>query len=419
MRVLFVTYPEKTIFQYLVPLAWALRTAGHDVRVASQPRFAGVITQAGLTAVPVGGDRDIWRVAEGKPAEAEASRAGLPEPYDVADAPEKAHWDYLQKGYQMQVAWWHRMKNFPMISQLVTYARDWRPDLIIWEPTSYAGSIAAKAVGATHARLMYCLDIYGVTRQHFQRLKRQQPPENRQDPLADWLAGYATKYGSHFTEDMITGHFTIDQLPESLRITADLDYLPMRYVPYGGPAAIPDWLRTPPRKPRVALTLGLTATERFSGYTVDIQDILDSIADLDIEFVATLTDKARQGLSRIPLNTRIIPYVPLHDLAATCSAVIHHAGAATLATTSLHGIPQLSIPYHFDQPALARKLTEQGTGLDIHSAEATGADVRHQLLRLLNEPHFQASARKLREEMLAMPAPNEIVPRLEELVAHH
>jgi UDP:flavonoid glycosyltransferase YjiC (YdhE family) len=111
--------------------------------------------------------------------------------------------------------------------------------------------------------------------------------------------------------------------------------------------------------------------------------------------------------------------VPLHDLAATCSAVIHHAGAATLATTSLHGIPQLSIPYHFDQPALARKLTEQGTGLDIHSAEATGADVRHQLLRLLNEPHFQASARKLREEMLAMPAPNEIVPRLEELVAHH
>ncbi|ALG09445.1 activator-dependent family glycosyltransferase [Kibdelosporangium phytohabitans] len=415
MRVLFVTYPEKTIFQYLVPLAWALRTAGHDVRVASQPRFTGVITQAGLTAVPVGGDREIWRVAERKPAEVEASRAGLPEPYDVADAPEKANWDYLRAGYRTQVTWWHRMKNFPMIAELVSFARHWRPDLVLWEPTSYAGSIAAKAVGATHARLMYCLDIYGVTRDHYLRLKQQR--QDKEDPLAEWLSGYAGKYGTGFSEDMITGHFTVDQLPESLRITADLDYVPMRYVPYGGPATVPAWLRTPPARPRVAFTLGLTATERFGGYTVDVQDVLDSLADLDIELVATLTGEAKGKLSRIPPNTRVIPYVPLHDLAATCSAVIHHAGAATLATTSLHGVPQLSIPFHFDQPALARKLTEQGAGLDIHSAVATGADVRRDLLRLLGEPGFRAGARRLRDEVLAMPTPNEIVPRLESLVA--
>ncbi|ONI75994.1 glycosyl transferase [Actinosynnema sp. ALI-1.44] len=412
MRVLFVTYAEKTIFQYLVPLAWALRTAGHDVRVASQPRFADVITQAGLTAVPVGGDREIWRVAERKPADVEASRAGLPEPYDVAVAPEKASWDYLRDGYRTQVRWWHRMKNFPMIAELVTYAEHWRPDLVVWEPTSYAGSIAAKAVGAAHARLMYCLDIYGVTRDHYLRLK-----DGREDPLAEWLSGYAIKYGTGFSEDMVTGHVTIDQLPESLRITADLDYIPMRYVPYGGPATVPTWLRTAPAKPRVAFTLGLTATERFGGYTVDVQDVLDSLADLDIELVATLTDKAKHNLSRIPPNTRVIPYVPLQDLAATCSAVIHHAGAATLATTSLHGIPQLSVPFHFDQPELARKLTEQGAGLDIHSSDATGPAIRSALLRLLHEPRFQAGAQRLRGEMLAMPTPNEIVPLLENLVS--
>ena len=50
MRVLLTTYPEKTIFQPMVTLAWALRTAGHEVRVAIQPGFEDVVTGAGLTA---------------------------------------------------------------------------------------------------------------------------------------------------------------------------------------------------------------------------------------------------------------------------------------------------------------------------------------------------------------------------------
>ncbi len=36
MRVLFTTYAEKTHFLAMAPLAWALRTAGHEVVVASQ-----------------------------------------------------------------------------------------------------------------------------------------------------------------------------------------------------------------------------------------------------------------------------------------------------------------------------------------------------------------------------------------------
>ena len=37
-----------------------LRTAGHEVRFACQPKFASVVTQAGLTAVPAGRDGDLW-----------------------------------------------------------------------------------------------------------------------------------------------------------------------------------------------------------------------------------------------------------------------------------------------------------------------------------------------------------------------
>ena len=62
MRVLLTTYPERTHFLAMVPLAWALRTAGHDVRVAVQPKFAPTVTQAGLTAAPVGRNSDLWQI---------------------------------------------------------------------------------------------------------------------------------------------------------------------------------------------------------------------------------------------------------------------------------------------------------------------------------------------------------------------
>ncbi|MEE3921336.1 hypothetical protein V2I01_33205 [Micromonospora sp. BRA006-A] len=54
MRVLFTTFAAKVHMYSQVPLAWALHTAGHEVRIASQPDLADDITHTGLTAVPVG-----------------------------------------------------------------------------------------------------------------------------------------------------------------------------------------------------------------------------------------------------------------------------------------------------------------------------------------------------------------------------
>ena len=61
MRVLFVSLSEKSHVYLMVPLAWALSAAGHDVRVASYPLAVETITRAGLTAVPVGTDHGVHR----------------------------------------------------------------------------------------------------------------------------------------------------------------------------------------------------------------------------------------------------------------------------------------------------------------------------------------------------------------------
>ncbi len=54
--VLITSLAVEAHFNGAVPLAWALRAAGHEVRVASHPALTESITRAGLTAVPVGTD---------------------------------------------------------------------------------------------------------------------------------------------------------------------------------------------------------------------------------------------------------------------------------------------------------------------------------------------------------------------------
>jgi glycosyltransferase (activator-dependent family) len=417
VRILFAAHAEKTHFLGMVPLAWALQTAGHEVRVASQPELTPVITRAGLTAVPVGTDHRFAMVLK-----LNAMRDEAPEFEFGEDRPEVLTWEHLKWGYGETVPWWWRVVNDTMIDDLVAFSRWWQPDLVIWESITFAGSIAAVACGAAHARFNWSIDLFGRMRARYVRLRDERPPHDREDVLADWLAAKA----GDFTEELTTGHFTIDNVPPSLRgdpalgLDLGLRYRPIQYVPYNGVAAVPGWLREPAERPRVCLTLGTTATERLAGYTVSVRDLLGALADLDVEVVATLPEEQQAKLGPVPGNVRLVAFAPLNALAPTCAAVIDHGGPGTLFTTLSHGVPQLVLPSIFDEPFLAAYLERNGAGLTLPSGEATGDRVREQVVRLLEDPSFAKGARALWEEdMLALPTPNEAVPELERLVLTH
>jgi UDP:flavonoid glycosyltransferase YjiC (YdhE family) len=82
-------------------------------------------------------------------------------------------------------------------------------------------------------------------------------------------------------------------------------------------------------------------------------------------------------------------------------------------------VPQLAVHHHFDQPAFARRLAEQGAGIAVAASEVTGAAVREALLRLLTEPCYREAAGRLRAEMHALPSPNDVVGQLEELTTKY
>ncbi|SDH06428.1 glycosyltransferase, activator-dependent family [Sinosporangium album] len=415
MRVLIATQAERTHFLGMVPLAWALRTAGHDVVVASQPELTEVVGGAGLTFVPVGTDHRFRHVIK--------RGAAAPEPdFDMTGLrPDRVTWEYLRDGYRQIVPWWWRMVNEPMLGDLIALCRGWRPDLVIWEPTTFAGAIAAEASGAVHARFLWSVDLFAGMRGHYLRLMHEQPAGRREDPLADWIGTRVAAFGGEFSETLTRGHFTIDYMPDSLRLDVPLRYAAMCYVPYNGRAVVPEWLRRPSQRPRVCLTLGTTAHERFGRYAVSVPDLIEAVGDVDAEVVVTLPRAQQESLPRVPDNIRLVDFAPLHAVLPTCAAIVNQGGPGTVFTTLSYGVPQLILPnpHMFDAPLLARRVAEQGAGLTVASADVTPEVVREGLLTVLADPGFRRHTNRIRDEMRGLPTPNALVPEIEGLAAHY
>ncbi|MFE9664358.1 activator-dependent family glycosyltransferase [Streptomyces sp. NPDC005955] len=411
MRVIFASFALKTHFFSQVPLAWALRSSGHEVRVASQPSLTEAITAAGLTAVAVGTDHSWRETMSGASAPHSDWDAGL----DLDPTrPGVHHWEVLRGvNAQLTERFFASANNDSMVDDLVRFARGWRPDLVIWEPFTPAGAIAAEASGSAHARLLWGADLFVDQRREYLRERLLQPAEQRKDPLAEWMSGKAEKYGLSFDERLLRGHWTIDQMPASIRLPLGERTLPMRYIPYNGHSVVPPWLRETPTRPRVCVTFGTTAREGTGDGAESLTRILEGLDGLDVEVIATL-DAAQLGtMSKVPDNVKPFDFVPLTVLLPGCSAIVHHGGAGTWSTAVAAGVPQLIVPSEWDDYYRARRTAELGAGLVVAHDGLDAAAVRAGVQRLIAEPRFSDGAERLRGEMAADPAPGDLVHTLE------
>jgi glycosyltransferase (activator-dependent family) len=422
MKVMFTCFATSTHYHTLVPMAWALRTAGHEVRVVSQPDLAGAITQSGLTAVMAGSaswaSSDPWA-----PELLELIyQAGTDHVrYFDFTGRDRRQWTWerlLGLENVMVAALYATMNSESMIDGSVAFARSWQPDLVIAETFTFAGAVAARVTGAAHARMVWGPDIALRARQAFLAQARAQAPEHREDPTAEWLGRTLQRYGCQFDEEILTGQWTIDGTPPSGRLDLGLHTVSVRYVPYNGPALVSDLVCTPPERPRGCLTFGIT--ERETGRPVAaLANILEAVAELDAEFIATL-DTTQLGLATtVPDNVHLVDFVPLNDLLPTCSAIVHQGGGGTRATAEVHGVPQLILTDGWDSEVKAEHLTRVGAGLSLPMSELTVAELRDNIGRLLSEPSFGQCAERLQREVLAEPSPNDIVPLIEKLTADH
>ncbi|MEU0403982.1 activator-dependent family glycosyltransferase [Streptomyces sp. NPDC006197] len=435
MRVLIVPFPWKTHLFNLVPLAWSLQTAGHEVRVAGWPDLLDAVTSAGLMGVGVGPGEtaqerkagDLRQQRERKaappvPGRGPAGSGGLDPLFDVRPDRERLGWEQATRVFDDLVLPQARRSNDSMMEDVVELALEWRPDLVLWGAKAFAGAVAAAAVGAVHARVLYSVDVYTRMREDFLHAKARQPEDDRTDNLQEWLTDWVEKYGGEFSEDLVNGQFTIDPLPAAFRPDPRPTTLPMQFVPYNGPTVVPRWLTEPPRAPRVLMTFGDNVNDGPVRHLLPverIQEILDSVGDLDIELVLTLPRQSQEELSRVPANTRLVESVPLSEVLPSCSAMVHHGGTWSFGCALRYGVPQLLVSRAFDVPLKLQCLDRTGAGLSMKPSDVDGPAVREALLRLLEDETLRANAQRLRQEVLAMPAPNELVRTLEGLVLAH
>ncbi len=396
-------------------MAWALRAAGHDVRIAAQPDLTDAIVHTGLPAVAAGPALDLAglsRQAQKRPA----NKTVFGSEFDITETREdRLTLDYVRGVF---TTWCsiglERLAHEAVLDDLVGFARAWQPDLVVWDALTYLGPIAARASGAAHVRMLFGLDHWARMRGRFFALGGA----GGADPMAEWLSGKLDRYGCTFDEELVLGQRTIDPLPPWTRFPVGVDYLPVRHVPYNGPSEVPSWLSEPPARRRVCVTLGMSRRDLWGEDRFSVDDLFDAVAGLDVDVVATLTARQVSAASAAPANVRLFDFVPLDALLPTCAAVLHHGGAGTTGNAVVHGVPQLVIPGNmWDKAGLADLLADQGAGLVLDPEQVTAGHLRAQLLRLLDEPSFAASAEKVRAQIEEIPTPARIVPELERLAS--
>jgi L-rhodinosyltransferase/glycosyltransferase len=414
MRVLFAVFPAVAHVHPIGPLAWALQNAGHEVRVAIHPDAVDLVTDAGLAAVPLGDRRRLAGVVEFNSNHDQLDTLDDSLSLNTADT---SHWE----------AQWEMMRHVlsvytPVLPDLVAFTQLWRPDLVLWDPFCVPAAVAARVGGAAQARILWGRDNIGWLRQRSREQLAARGAAPHEDPVLSLMDGMLASYGLEYEEELLLGQWTIDPMPQGMRLPVDLPYVSMRRVPYNGTAALADWVHERPERPRVCLTLGVGGRGRqlFRQSGVSFPEVVEAVSGLDVELVATVGAEHRDALAAAPDNVRLVDYVPLNHLLPTCSAIVHHGGGGTFAASVAHRVPQLVTPMPFwGETATAQYVADAGAGLLLDSAQFTPDALRKGLTRLLEDPSFQDGAAALHREMQEAPSPADLLPALEELTARH
>ncbi|MFL1428171.1 MULTISPECIES: glycosyltransferase [unclassified Nocardiopsis] len=402
MKVLFTTYGTRPHYFPLVPLAWAFHSEGHDVRVAGPPALTEPLRESGLLGVLVGEDADVSAfLRQGafrrkSPVEGEDAEATL-------------------RRFVAGIAPIASLRSRAMEDDLIAFARDWRPDLVVYDPTTFAGAVVAQVLG-----IPAVCHTYGMSRQFRIELEGLVGPE----PTAD----YAALFERHGVDVLIEPAAWVEPCPPGLRwvpaseehrTPLDAPRHSIRYIRFNGSGFTPPDVLEPTGRRRVVVTLGPSQEQKLGpDVLVKARTVVGAAAELDVEVVATVGGTSEQGrayLEGMPPNVRTVPWVPLHLLADAADVLVHTGGTGTMLTTAACGRPQLGIstmPYAVFN---SEQLAQAKAGLHVPAAEVDADRIRSAVADLLDDPSFAEGSRALREEIEAQPSPAEVVHELEGL----
>ncbi|ONI70851.1 hypothetical protein ALI144C_50620 [Actinosynnema sp. ALI-1.44] len=358
MRVLVAVAGGQSHLFPLVPLAWAFRVSGHDVRLAGTMRSAEAMAHTGLSTVTVGSGLKMTRAEREELLSTAYGQPPWPPAWPV-------HPQRLTSGQNRYLAGFGRYSVAvadAMASDLVAFTKHWRPDLIVHDTLALGARIAATLTGVPCVRYTHgTQDVF--------RVEDYAPAEH---------AALFHRFG---LRTPTTPPSCVDTMPPSMFIGAERPCVDMRWIVHNGPGTAPPLSA---KRPRVCVTWAAAGNP----YRRAVEAAATAGAD-----VLTLT-----AADQVPLHL-VLPY---------CDAVVHHGGEGTGMTAAAMGVPQLVITREPLDDQFGGRLARTGAAIHLTDSRDTAAAVE----KLLSDPGYQEAAVRLREDIERQPTPLDVVPRL-------
>ncbi|WP_175525358.1 glycosyltransferase [Microbacterium sp. cf046] len=375
-------------FGPLLPFARALADAGHEVRVAAPASYAAAVAKAGFAHEPF---------ADG-PAELIGPVMGrLPTlTFEEAD-------DIVVREV------FARIDAQAALPSLITTIERWRPDLILRETAELASLAAAERAGLTHVHV--CIGMHEVLSRFVQAID---------DPLEELgrLAGLAE---GRMTS-ALASETVLSLVPEVLddaraQVPSDSGDLLRFHEPRPGADAqsLPEW--GDPQLPLIYVTFG-SVTGSLPPFVGVFRRALDSLAEVRARVLLTVGRKVDPtGLGPLPSNAHVEQWLPQDAVLRQAAAMLGHGGFGTTMGALAAGVPQVVAPlFTFDQIVNGDHVAAVGAGLTVERGPSSVELAAAEVPRLLADPEYAASARRIASAIADLPSTAEAVDTLAALV---
>ena len=266
---------------------------------------------------------------------------------------------------------------------------DYRPDLVLREPTEYAGLLAAEQLRAPHGRIAIMAAateswgvpvVAGVLDRHRARLGLRRDPSGRR--IAD------------------SPYLTV--IPEAMEDPDDIGpRQTMRFrEPDQRPWTLPDWWGLDER-PLVYVSYGSVAPT-LSGFPAQFDATVAALGRLDARVLFTVgNDVELDALGPVPVNVHVERWIPQHAVMPHAAAMVGHGGAGSTRMALAAGVPLVVVPSFADQPRNGERVAALGAGITVRADALAGLD--DAVRRLLDEPSYADAARGVAAEVSALP----------------